>query len=122
MAEPAETPAQRRRRWINFGEIVGVLALLVSAASLWDSHQSRVAETVAARPTPAPVHPLVLTAVPDGDARILKISAAAGDAVIQTQTVLFPKGAGRHRHRYRRQCADRLRLVRKSAPRDGAQG
>lgn len=89
MAEPSETPAQRRRRWITFGEIVGVLALVISAASLWDSHQGRVAET-AAKPVPkAPA--LVLTAAPDGEARVLKIAAAGGQAVIQTQTVLFPK-------------------------------
>jgi hypothetical protein len=85
-----ETPAQRRRRWLTIGEIVGVLALLVSAASLWDSHQQRVAERQPPPATKAVVKPLMLTSRAGDDGRTLTIASPHADRVIQTQTVIFP--------------------------------
>ena len=96
---PPETPAEgaarkARRRWLSLGETVGVLALVISAASLWDSHQER-AETraEATRSKQAPAVPLVLTATVDDDGRTLKL-AANRDRIIQTQTLSFPKALG----------------------------
>lgn len=83
--------AASRRRWITLGEVVGILALVVSALSYWDAHQER---TVAAKATAAagPSRPagLVLTAaVEDGGDR-LALRPAGADQVIQTQTIRFP--------------------------------
>ena len=94
MPEAAETPAAaRRRRWITLGELVAVLALLISAASFWDARQQRqredAVEDAAGRRASASA-PLILTASVDNDGTRLKL-AAAGDAVLQTQTVSFPK-------------------------------
>ncbi len=85
-----ETPAQRRRRWLTIGEIVGVLALLVSAASLWDSHQQRVAERAPAPAAKAVVKPLMLTSSAGDEGRLLTIASPNPDRVIQTQTIIFP--------------------------------
>ncbi len=85
-----ETPAQRRRRWLTIGEIVGVLALLISAASLWDSHQQRVAERTPPPVTKAIVKPLMLTSRAGDDGRLLTIASPNADRVIQTQTIMFP--------------------------------
>ncbi|MEY2883267.1 MAG: hypothetical protein RL490_991 [Pseudomonadota bacterium] len=86
-----ETPAARRRRWLTIGEIVGVLALVISAVSLWDSHQDR-AETraEAAARAKAPSKPLLLTARAEDDGRSLAIASPDSGRIIQTQTVMFP--------------------------------
>jgi hypothetical protein len=93
MADMPETPSQakaRRRRWLTLGEIIAVLALVISAASLWDAHQDRAAkraETAAVRP--APLVPLVLRATTDDSGETLKITANR-DRIIETQTISFP--------------------------------
>ena len=98
MTEPSETPAQgaaRRRRWLTFGEIIAVVAVAISAASLWDSHQGR---TLGERPAPAAaaarVAPLVRAATADTDGRTLRFAPANRDQVIQTQTIMFPAALG----------------------------
>jgi hypothetical protein len=90
----SETPAAetaKRRRWLSIGETVGILALVISGISLWDSHQDRV-ETRAAASKPKPVHvaPLVLTASADSEGEILRLASPNADRVIQTQTIVFP--------------------------------
>ena len=91
MADAPETPAQRRRRWLTIGEIVGVLALVISAASLWDSHQQRVAERAPATAAKvAAIKPLTLTSAASDEGRLLKIASPNSDRVIQTQTIIFP--------------------------------
>lgn len=81
-----------RRRWINVGEIVAVLALVISAASFWDARLAREREAAEAA-RPAPIQPLVLTASVEDEGSRLRI-AAAGDSVLQTQTIRFPKPLG----------------------------
>jgi hypothetical protein len=92
MTETPATETAKRRRWISIGETVGILALLISAFSLWDSHQER-AETRAAATQPKPAHiaPLVLTAKADTDGETLRLASPNADRVIQTQTVVFPQ-------------------------------
>ncbi|WP_207790084.1 hypothetical protein [Polymorphobacter arshaanensis] len=87
---PAAAEARRRRRWLTFAETVGVIALLISAASFWDSHQERVrSEAREAAPKAKPKLTLTSKAVDDG-AR-LDLAASADGIVVQTQTVIFPK-------------------------------
>jgi hypothetical protein len=88
---PADAAAaRRRRRWLTFGETIGVLALLISAASFWDSHKERTqaeAEKSVKPATPS----LLLTSTPADDGERLKLAPANGAIVIQTQTVTFPE-------------------------------
>lgn len=72
----------------SLGETVAILALLISAAGLWESHQDRVAAE-AAKAAPAPTRPLVLTARAADEGETLTL-ATTGERVIQTQTVRFP--------------------------------
>lgn len=87
MTDTPETPAAKRRRLrlISFAELIGVLALVISAASYWDAHREK-----AAAETPATPAPLLLTATPDTERAVLKLKPARADAVVQTQTLIFP--------------------------------
>lgn len=87
MTDTPETPAAKRRRLrlISFAELIGVLALVISAASYWDAHREKTAAE-----TPATPAPLLLTAAPDSERSVLKLKPARADAVVQTQTLIFP--------------------------------
>ncbi|QXQ06452.1 hypothetical protein KX816_20280 [Sphingosinicellaceae bacterium] len=89
MADIPETPAAKRRRlrWISFAELIGVLALVISAAGYWDSHRERE-RSESAKPVPAA--PLLLTGSADAARTTLSLKPAHGDAVVQTQTLFFP--------------------------------
>lgn len=91
MSETPQEAAKTRRRWINLGEIVGILALAISAASFWDSHSEREAELAVKAAAPASrTGGLVLTGTVDAARDRLDLRAAAADQVIQTQTLHFP--------------------------------
>ena len=90
MTDTPETPAAKRRRlrWISLAELVGVLALLISAASYWDAHRDRER---AEAPAPAKhLPPLLLTGTADASRDALALKPASGEAVVQTQTLTFP--------------------------------
>ena len=95
MTLPSETSAARsRRRWVTFGEIVAVLALLISAASFWDTHQDHVrSRTGAQTAVPADATAaarLLLSATLDEDRQQLALHPARASQVIETQTLYFP--------------------------------
>ena len=91
MAGPGSS--ESRRRWLTLGETIAVLALVISAASLWDAHQDRkIARTIAEKPHAAA--PLVLKASATDDGDTLAIAATGNDRVIQTQTIIFPETLG----------------------------
>ena len=100
MTDQPDTPqaaAKRRRRWITLGETIGIVALGISAASLWDSHQQREAERAVAaqqKATPVRVAPLVLTASVTDEGETLRLATSSSDRVIQTQTISFPTAFG----------------------------
>lgn len=90
-AGPDSAPARTRRRLLSLGEAIALLALIISAAGLWDQHRQRVAEAAhaAAAARPAPAVPLVLTASVADDGAVLRL-AANRDRIIQTQAIVFP--------------------------------
>jgi hypothetical protein len=90
MTEASAEATRSRRRWLTFAEIATVLALVISAASFWDSHQEREEARAAARAKPASVAPLVLTASVEDDGNALRLAATGADRVIQTQTIVLP--------------------------------
>jgi hypothetical protein len=92
MTDTPAAPTAKRRRWISIGETVGILALIISAISLWDSHQDRVENRAAASQAKAvKVPPLVLTATADAEGDVLRLASPNSDRIIQTQTIVFPK-------------------------------
>ena len=100
----SETPQERaeaarvRRRWINLGELVAVLALIVSALTLWNSYRERTNTEAEHKSESAQTAKkatvLTLKATPDKDGRTLAITARSDDQSIQSQKVSFPAKLG----------------------------
>jgi len=88
MTDASETPAAKRRRlrWISLAEFIAVAGLVIAGASYWDSHRERE-RTDTARPASVP---LLLTATANGSRATLTLKPARSDAVVQTQTLIFP--------------------------------
>ena len=96
----SETPQERqekarvRRRWLNLGEILAIVGVVISGLALWNSYRERTtaeaqhsAEEATSRKKAVT---LVLKAVPDRDGRTLALSPRAEEQAIQSQTILFP--------------------------------
>jgi len=100
----SETPQERaeaarvRRRWINLGELVAVLALIISALTLWNSYRERTTnEAEHARESAQSAKKaaiLVLKATPDKDGRTLALAPRSDVQAIQDQTIYFPAKLG----------------------------
>jgi hypothetical protein len=101
MAE-GESPAQAaeaaaiRRRWITLGEILAVIAVLISGLTLWNSYSERSAtaseRAAAKQKEEARSQALVLKA--EGRGRKLALSALDPGQAIQSQTIAFPSPLG----------------------------
>jgi hypothetical protein len=100
----SETPEERqeaakiRRRWITLGEAVAVAAVLISAATLWNSYAERKsaeADRVAAAQKEGKAEAaLVLRARSADDGKRLTLEAVDPDQVIQSQRLVFPSAIG----------------------------
>jgi len=89
----SETPEQRRRRWISFGELIAVLALIVSALGVWVSWKNDHTD----KPAPAseqhkPI-PLTLRGTVDSNGRVLTIIPADPEHALQSLTVTIAGAA-----------------------------
>jgi hypothetical protein len=81
----SETESQRRRRWINLGELIALAALIVSAVGVWISWKSI---TGADKPTTVveqrrPI-PLTLRGKAENDGRSLEISPVEQSHALQS--------------------------------------
>ncbi len=101
---PPETKAEKaeaaaiRRRWVTLGEVLAVVAVLISALTFWNawserSHAETERAASAARAAEKAVT-LVLKATPTKDAETLTITPADPDQTIQSQQILFAKASG----------------------------
>jgi hypothetical protein len=100
MTQNPNTEAEKaaiRRRWITLGEVLAVLAVVISGLTLWNnwSERSESAADKAAEARQASVKAatLVLTAEPDED-DVLALKPAATEQSVQSQTVAFPSALG----------------------------
>jgi hypothetical protein len=99
-----ETPEERReaaairRRWITLGEAVAVIAVIISAATLWNSYQERKSaeaeRAAAAQKETRAETALVLRARAVDDGKRLTLEAVDPEQVIQSQRVIFPSKLG----------------------------
>lgn len=97
-----ETPEEKkeaaaiRRRWITLGEILAVLAVAISALTLWNSYNDRSAEKIERaaekEQEKAVSRTLLLTAKSDG--KSLSLAPHDPAQAIQGQTVRFPTALG----------------------------
>jgi hypothetical protein len=83
----SETPEQRRRRWISFGELIAVLALIVSALGVWVSWKNDHSGKPAASADEHKPIPLTLRGTVDGNGRVLTIIPADPEHALQSLTV-----------------------------------
>lgn len=87
-----------RRRWITLGEALAVIAVLISALTLWNSYKERSngeAERAADKTEAgAKAETLLLRATADKDGKTLRLAPADTDQVIQSQTLVFPSATG----------------------------
>lgn len=87
-----------RRRWITLAEVLGVIAVLISGLTLWNSYQQRSAEeadkAAARTEAAAEAQILLLRAPPDRDGRTLSLASAGTGQTIQNQTISFPGPLG----------------------------
>ena len=95
-ARPSEAAAIRRR-WITLGEVVAVIAVLISGLTLWNSwserRDSEVARHEDAQRNSAKAARLVLVAEAAGNAA-LSLRPASADQTVQSQKILFPSALG----------------------------
>jgi hypothetical protein len=95
--EEAEAAAVRRR-WITLAEVLGVIAVLISALTLWNSYRQRSADeadkAAARSEAAAEAQVLLLRASPDRDGRTLSLASAGSGQTIQNQTISFPGPLG----------------------------
>ncbi|WP_336964847.1 hypothetical protein [Sphingobium aquiterrae] len=93
-AQRAEAAAIRRR-WITLGEILAVVAVLISGLTLWNSWSERrdtaAREAAQEARTSGKAAMLVLTATPAARGTRLEIAPAAQGQTIQSQTIRFPE-------------------------------
>lgn len=100
----SETPQERaeaarvRRRLLNIGEVIAILAVLISALTFWNSYRERTnAEREHARESAQSAKKaatLILKAAPDKEGRTLALSPRSDDQAIQSQTIYFPAKLG----------------------------
>ncbi|MDF0542333.1 hypothetical protein PX699_08260 [Sphingobium sp. H39-3-25] len=90
----AAEAAAIRRRWITLGEVLAVVAVVISGLTLWNSWTDR--RETAAREAAEKLHAsdkaaiLVLTATPAARGRSLAIAPTSAGQTIQSQTIRFP--------------------------------
>jgi hypothetical protein len=99
-----ETPREReesarvRRRWLNLGELLAIVAVVISALTLWNGYRERTnteAERHAdAMRTSKVATILVLHAAPEHDGRTLTLTPKVDSQSIQSQTIAFPSMLG----------------------------
>lgn len=91
--EKAEAAAVRRR-WINLGEVLAVVAVGISGLTLWNSYAERShAEAEKAgqeQRASAKAATLLLKAVPSRDGDRLTLAPIGAEQTIQSQVIVFP--------------------------------
>jgi hypothetical protein len=88
----SESDRQARRRWINFGEIIALLALVVSALGLWLTWKSNGEDKTTRVVEQRQPIPLTLRASADSDGRVLAISPVESGHALES-LILTIKGA-----------------------------
>lgn len=93
----AAEAAATRRRWVTLGEVLAVVAIVISALTLWNSWSERsdseAMKTSEARRASARAATLALIATAAG-AHKLVLKPTAAEQSVQSQTISFPTALG----------------------------
>jgi hypothetical protein len=95
-ADAAEA-ASIRRRWITLGEVLTVIAVVISALALWNSWNERIGneatKNAEALRSSTRATTLVLTADAPGEHELV-LKPASAEQSVQSQTIAFPTALG----------------------------
>jgi hypothetical protein len=90
----SETESERqRRRWITFGELIALAALIVSAIGVWISWKSSGDKEPAAIVEQHGAIPLTLRARREDDGQTLEISPVEPTHALESLTITIPGGS-----------------------------
>lgn len=91
-SSPQSKSAQRRRGrfWLNFGEVVAVLAVLIAGLNYWEAHREHSAAVKAATSQAKAQAAFVLTGAVDAAGRRLVLQPLKATQAIQWQRYRFP--------------------------------
>jgi hypothetical protein len=90
----SETESERqRRRWINIGELIALLALIVSAVGVWISWKSSETDKSTRIVEQRPSIPLVLRAKREDDGTRLDISPVEESHALESLKIALPGAA-----------------------------
>ncbi len=89
----AKAAAATRRRWITLGEVLAVIAICISALTLYNNwterSESDAVKHADAQQASTRAATLVLSATPSGEDKLI-LKPAKADQSVQSQQVLFP--------------------------------
>jgi hypothetical protein len=88
----SETPSERRRRWINLGELIALAALIVSALGVWITWKSSSQDKPTRIVEQHQPIPLTLRGMPNRDGSEIIISPVDPGHALEAATVTI-KGA-----------------------------
>jgi len=84
-----------RRRWITLGEVLAVVAVLISGLTLWNNYSERrdseAVKSADAQRQSSRAGTLILIAT-NADKRTLALKTASAEQTVQSQTIAFPTG------------------------------
>lgn len=90
MNDPAETPAEaKRRRLINLGEVIALAALTISALGLWNSWSNRDGKPAVVVEKPRAI-PLALRGKVENDGKSLAIAPVEASHALDSLIVTAP--------------------------------
>ena len=99
-----ETPQERseaarvRRRWLNLGELLAIVAVVISALTLWNSYRERTnteaEHRAAAEKGSKSVATIIFHVTADRGGTTLSLTPRVESQTIQSQTIIFPSGLG----------------------------
>ena len=85
-----ESESQRRRRWITIGELIALLALIVSAVGVWISWKASDKDGPTRIVEQRQSVPLTLRGKREDDGERLEISPVESSHALESLTVTFP--------------------------------
>jgi hypothetical protein len=93
----AAEAAAIRRRWVTLGEVLAVIAVVISALTLWNNwserSDSQAVKSADAQRTSTKAATLVLLAADSGE-RALALKPASAEQSVQSQKIVFPTTLG----------------------------
>jgi hypothetical protein len=99
-----DTPQERseaarvRRRWLNLGELLAIVAVVISALTLWNSYRERTnteaEHKAAAEKGSRTTATMIFRATPDRNGTILSLAPRSDSQTVQSQTITFPSALG----------------------------